>query len=170
MPYHPWRDMEEGFWSFLALKDQYAALGLHEFRTYDGHLLPWDPKDGQWPQELLPAIQLELEGPLKRLAAGEGEDVSHSQAGYDFGIECAGLLVFPGPRREPIEHAADTLRRLMDSRRAIDTHLGSDFIGDYSFEIDDVRSIPTRANRGIAAFWQAGITLKLWERERVPLP
>jgi hypothetical protein len=159
----PIKDMEAAFWTFLGRQPAYSALGLREYRTYDGNMLPFDPTDGVFPEADLPAIALELRS-FNKAVTGEGDqDPGGSPLGYKLIAECEGSIVYQGPERDGVEHATDTIRRALDSRTAHMTTIGAaDVIEHYVIDFGDLRPwSPLKGNRGTITFWQQEFTLTL---------
>lgn len=50
-------DMETALWAWLGSDPAYSALGLKEYRGYDGRLLPYSPEGTLFPSDALPALQ-----------------------------------------------------------------------------------------------------------------
>lgn len=56
----PWSDIEAGLWRVLEGRPEFAGLGLHVYRGYDGNLLMPDPQTGRITASTLPAVLGEL--------------------------------------------------------------------------------------------------------------
>lgn len=68
----PFTDMETGLWAHFNANAAYTALGLTEYRTYDGNVYPWDTEGDAKSKAKLPVIIGELveAGIIDRTAAG----------------------------------------------------------------------------------------------------
>lgn len=158
----PLKDMEVAFWNYLTSKAAYTALGLKEFRTYDGNRLPFDRDTGLWPASDLPAISLELESWDKTITGLDtSEDPATSLIGHKLQSTCRGLIVYRGPTRDAFEAGVMVIREILDSRAAHAAGLGNTAaVEDYEVEWGDVAAWSGRnENKGQVLFWSQEFSL-----------
>lgn len=162
----PIKDLEVAWWAYLNGKAAYTALGLHEFRTYDGNRLPFLPNDGLFPASALPAISLELQSWGKTIVGNDRNPaVGESPLGYALQATLSGALVYSAQppstgARDEIENAADVLRLVLDTRAAHQGGIGSP-VGAFKIDFGDVLMFSPKESKGRILFWEQRFSLVL---------
>ena len=60
-------------WDYLNEQDAYKALGLTEYRSHEGNVLPFDPENGLWSSAKLPALAGEISSMIVEPAQEQSE-------------------------------------------------------------------------------------------------
>lgn len=151
----PWSLMVEDVLTYLNSFPAYRALGLNEFRFYDGRVLEMD-EEGRFRADILPALAVDVDN-LGHERAFEGQF-------YTKIVTNIGLIYRASetnPSSNDLENAVDVVSGIINSREGRISRLGSPRIKDYDFESRAFRALNSYGT-GLPRvwYWMSELTLK----------
>ncbi len=87
----PTRDLQVALWTHLANQSAYTALALHEFRFYNGTILPHDVKTGRILDEYLPAHSTRITDAFQESIEG---DRRHHGTSRRWGVTLENTIIY----------------------------------------------------------------------------
>lgn len=164
-------EMLTAFWLFLAADARYAALGLHEFRLFDGRALTVDER-GRLNDADLPALVcgsiLPATEPLRVEPLKYGVKLT-----LDMALVTSAKSTADGSTTTPHSalYALATTMALMDiidNRLARQTRLSAQAdINDFRVTWDGLQAVSDPASRRVL-YWDSGFTVELRRTRQTP--
>jgi len=147
--------MQADFWAYLAAQPTYSALGLNEFRFYDGNIVPQDIEQ-LLQSDRLPLIAARM-GAMGHESTIEGQFVEYVTVTL-----CVMYRAAEGSATTAaVENAADVLLSLLYNRNARGSGLGSSTIRQYELVPREIVPLLTNGMGPPRAYmWLATLTLR----------
>lgn len=151
----PWTDMQADFWAYLQTKTAYTALGLTEFRFYDGNIVPQDIEQ-LLQSDRLPLICARM-GAMGHEAFVEGQYYEYVTVPLAIMYRAAEGAASTAA----IENAADVLLGILYNRAARGSNLGSSTIRQYELVPREIVPLLTNGQGPPRAYlWTGVLTLR----------
>lgn len=151
----PWSLMIEDVMTYLNSFESYRAVGLKEFRFYDGRVLEVD-EDGRFRADILPALALDVDS--------LGHERAFEAQFYTVVRVKMGIIYRASesnPTSADVENAIDVVSGIINSREGRISRLGSPRIKDYDFQPRMFRALNSYGT-GLPRVWawMSELTLK----------